>query len=126
MAILTLNNLLEKSKEWDKNLKKDLIVTVERLGGDVKLKKISKFEYFDIIESDFKDKDAELLYNCCIDPKLSSDEVLNSFDCRDNPEEVVNKIFTHAEKTELAELVLKESGILGKDIISKVSSDIKN
>lgn len=126
MAIVTLNNLLEKSKEWEENLKKEITITVERLEGDIKLRKLSTMEYLDIIQSNSKDKDAEALYNCCVEPNLSSDEVLTAFGCKDNPEGVVDKIFTRAEKMELSKIILAESGISGENVITKAKDDIKN
>lgn len=82
-------------------------------------------EYLDILSSDSNDKDAETLYGACIEPKLNSDSIINSLECKDNPELVVNKLFTHAEKTSIVKLLLEESGITGDNLITKVAEDIK-
>lgn len=126
MAVVTVKKLLEKSKEWEENLNKVINITVERLEGDIKVKKLSKVEYLDILQSKSKDKDSETIYNCCVEPNLLSDEILNAFDCKDDPESIVDKIFTHAEKTQLVKIILKESGISGENIVTKIADDIKN
>ena len=125
MAIVSIEDILNKSKELEKNQEKVLEIEIKRLGGSIKLKKISRMEYLDILGSKSDDKDAETLYGACIEPKLSSDEIVNSLDCKANPELVVNKLFTHAEKTSIVKLLLEESGITGDNLITKVAEDIK-
>ena len=125
MAIVSIEDILTKSKELEKNQEKALEIEINRLGGSIKLKKISRMEYLDILSSDSNDKDAETLYGACIEPKLNSDSIINSLECKDNPELVVNKLFTHAEKTSIVKLLLEESGITGDNLITKVAEDIK-
>jgi hypothetical protein len=125
MAIVSIEDILTKSKELEKNQEKALEIEIKRLGGSIKLKKISRMEYLDILSSDSNDKDAETLYGACIEPKLNSDSIINSLECKDNPELVVNKLFTHAEKTSIVKLLLEESGITGDNLITKVAEDIK-
>lgn len=125
MAIITIEEILNKSKELEKNQEKELVVEVKRLGGSIRLKKISRMGYLDTLGSTSEDKDSEILYSACIEPKLSSDGVVNRMDCKENPELVVNKIFTHAEKVAIVQLLLEESGIAGNNLIMKVTDDIK-
>lgn len=125
MVIVSIEDILTKSKELEKNQEKALEIEIKRLGGSIKLKKISRMEYLDILSSDSNDKDAETLYGACIEPKLNSDSIINSLECKDNPELVVNKLFTHAEKTSIVKLLLEESGITGDNLITKVAEDIK-
>lgn len=125
MAIVSIEDILNKSKELEKNQEKALKIEIKRLGGSIKLKKISRMEYLDILSSNSSDKDAETLYGACIEPKLSSDSIINNLECKDNPELVVNKLFTHAEKTLIVKLLLEESGITGDNLITKVAEDIK-
>ncbi|WP_300620293.1 hypothetical protein [uncultured Fusobacterium sp.] len=125
MAIVSIEDILTKSKELEKNQEKALEIEIKRLGGSIKLKKISRVEYLDILSSNSSDKDAETLYGACIEPKLSSDSIINSLECKDNLELVVNKLFTHAEKTSIVKLLLEESGITGDNLITKVAEDIK-
>ena len=125
MPIISIDEILNKSKELEKEQEKELVVEVKRLGGNIRLKKISRMEYLDILGSSSEDKDSELLYGACIEPKLSSDGVINKLECKENPELVVNKIFTHAEKVAIVQLLLEESGITGNNLIAKVTDDIK-
>lgn len=125
MSVISIEKILNRARELEKGKEEVLEINIKSLGGSIKVKKISRMEYFDILNSESEDKDAETIYNACIDPKLSSDEILATLSCTENPESVVNKIFTHAEKTSIVELILEESGILGKNLISKVVEDIK-
>ncbi|MGL5100342.1 MAG: hypothetical protein ACRC6B_10010 [Fusobacteriaceae bacterium] len=119
MAIITIEDILKRKKYMDN--KKDEVIEIEVEDfGIMKFKNCDLSTYFDVLESSNKDKDAEMLYYCSVEPNFRDESIINSLGCKSNPLEVANKFLNRLEVTQIASLIIEKSGLnKGSKIIAK-------
>lgn len=125
MAIISIEDLIQNNKKIDIEKKKILKLYLKQFRKEVIVRKIT-FEEF--MEIDGKNADDEVVYNCLINPELNSDELVNKLMCRENPIEVVKKVFDRSTIKALSSKILEFSNLVSKDkdLVVEVIDDIKN
>lgn len=125
MAIISIEDIIQNNKKIEIEKKKTLKLHLKQFGKEVIVRKIT-FEEF--MEIDGKNADDEVIYNCLIEPKLNSDELVNKLMCRENPIEIVKKVFDRNTIKALSSKILEFSNLVSKDkdLVTEVIDDIKN
>lgn len=106
--MLDIKGLIEKAV---KEKERFITVRIEQMDDEIKLRVPFTSEIEEIREKHqgkFADMMYDLVYNCCEEPKLNSGELLNHFDCKNTPYEVVNKIFGQGISEGIANILLDE------------------
>lgn len=106
--MLDIKGLIEKAV---KEKERFITVRIEQMDDEIKLRVPFTSEIEEIREKHqgkFADMMYDLVYNCCEEPKLNSNELLNHFDCKNTPYEVVNKIFGQGISEGIANILLDE------------------
>ena len=106
--MLSIQDLIEKAyKREDKYI----TVKIERMGGEIKLRVPSSEEIYEAKDKyeNFSDLASELLYISCVEPKLNDERLIQHFKCKNNPVDVVEKVFGFEEKLQIADILLEES-----------------
>lgn len=127
--LITIDDLLgnaEKITKTDKEVGLHKI-KLKKLDKEIEVKKVPYREWMDILGTKDADLDAELIYSAC--DMLHDDTLIEKLGCKDNPINVVRKVFDKQTSHHLADYILEFSGLKignGEDYIEKVVSDIKN
>lgn len=124
MAV-TLKELIARHELLEEKAKEKIKIEVENLGEFV-FRKITQSEFMDMVDSKVEDKDALLIYNACIEPDLKSQEFIDSFCCKLDPELIANKFLSGSEKLAIAEEILKASGLSKESNIKVIIDSQKN
>ena len=125
--LITIDDLLGKAKELKEVEKAKGYVKVKGYGKSIEIGKISVKEWADIMDGSAVDKDAELVYSACL--ALHDSHLIERLGCRNNPVDVVRKVFDNATVFHLANAIFEFSGLktgLAEDHIEKVVEEIKN
>ena len=123
---LTLNDLINKSTNKDKELKnieiyiKSMDKTILAKAPDNKL----LLDALDTAKDNAHDGDLYLIYNSVIEPNLKDNTLHDAYNVG-RPFEIIDKIFTLGEIANIVRLLTKDSGIYDTDGASLVE-DIKN
>lgn len=128
MGIINFEDLKKNSKRIKENERRKIKIHVNELGGDMIFNLVSSKEFVDMLEEDYHNKDALLIYNSCVEPNLKNEKFIKEMGCNADPYDVVEKILTQATILEISEMILKESElkIKEKSLIELVADDIKN
>ena len=105
--MLSIQDLIEKAyKREDKYI----TVKIERMGGEIKLRVPSSEEIYEAKDKyeNFSDLASELLYISCVEPKLNDERLIQHFKCKNNPCDVVDKVFGFDGKLSIADILLDE------------------
>lgn len=94
-----------------KREEKFITVKIERMNGEIKLRIPSSQELYEIQGKykNFYDLASELVYTSCIEPKLNEEKLIQYFKCKNNPIDIVDKIFKFEEKLQIANIILMEN-----------------
>lgn len=123
--LVTVDDLLKKGLEKKKNNK--FKVYIVELDKEIECKTITATEYLDILGSNCTNKAAEIIYNCC--DVFKNDILIDKFNCRFNPVEVVENILSYATVYHLSEYILEKSDIDVQNrekYLKEMEDDIKN
>lgn len=123
--LVTVDDLLKKGLEKKKN--NEFKVYIVELDKEIECTTITATEYLDILGSNFTNKAAEIIYNCC--DVFKNDTLIDKFNCRFNPVEVVENILSYATIYHLANAILEKSNIsleTPEKFIKVMEDDIKN
>lgn len=123
MKLITIDTLLNHAKE---NASEKINIEIKELGGILEFDKVDRALYLDMMAGDEKDRDAELIYNCC--KMFRDNKLIEKLNCTHNPTEVVGKILSGATIYKLSNAILEASGykIDSDDAVKIIKSDIKN
>lgn len=105
--MLKIQDLIEKSyKKEDKYI----TVRIERMNGEIKLKVPSSEELYELKEKhkDYAAMASDLVYSSCVEPRLNDERLIQHFKCKDNPCDVVDKVFGFDGKLGIADILLDE------------------
>lgn len=125
--LITIDDLLGNARELDKPKDDRFKVKLKKLNKEIEMRKLSFSEWTDILETSNEDKDAEVIYTVC--SMLHDDTLITRLKCKNNPIDVVRKVFDRKTVYHLAQYILEISDLaFGKseDYLEKVESDIKN
>ena len=106
--MLSIQDLIEKAyKREDKYI----TVKIERMRGEIKLRVPSSEELYELKEKhkDYAVMASDLVYSSCVEPKLNDERLIQHFKCKNNPVDVVEKVFGFEEKLQIADILLEES-----------------
>ena len=106
--MLNIKELIEKAV---KEKERFVIVRIEQMDGEIKLRIPFSKELEELREKHkgkYDDMMYDLIYNCCEEPRLNSDELLNHFQCKDIPYKVVEKVFGRGISESIANIILDE------------------
>lgn len=106
--MLSVQNLIEKAV-----VEKERFITVkiEQMDGEIKLRIPFAKEIEEIKEKNKGNSKlmvCDLIYNCCEEPRLNDNKLLEHFSCKEVPCEVVAKIFGDIITANIAEIILDE------------------
>lgn len=105
--MLSIQDLIEKAyKREDKYI----TVKIERMGGEIKLRVPSSEELYELKEKhkDYAVMASDLVYSSCVEPKLNDERLIQHFKCKNNPCDVVDKVFGFDGKLSIADILLDE------------------
>lgn len=125
MSLISINDLIMHSKKIENDKKDKIKLKINELDGEMIFRKLT-FEEF--LEIKGPKSDDEIIYNCCLEPNLKSDELINKLGCGDNPIDVVEKIFTRATIYKISLEILNKSGLMldKKGLVEIVADEVKN
>lgn len=109
---VTLLELIKNKDKYraDKEYTED--VFIERLEGDITIKKPSRalcLEGADLADDINGKSDVHMVYNCCVEPNLKDKELQQAYDCKE-PDEIVEKIFTPGEISQISRILFEIAG----------------
>lgn len=120
--MLSIQDLINKAvKEEDRFIN----VSIEKMKGEIKLRIPPTKEIDELKEKHIKDYEElmfDLVYNCCAEPALNDNKLLEHFNCKDTPYMVVEKVFGLGIASNLAEFVLDEKN--AENSIKKVDTKV--
>lgn len=123
--LVTVEELLNKGKSNNKNNKFKVYIT--ELDREIEVKTLCATDYLEIMSSSTVNKPLEIVYNCC--DIFKDERLIQQFNCKFNPAEVVDKILSYATIYHLANVILEKSNILletPEKFIKVMEDDIKN
>lgn len=106
--MLNIKELIEKAV---KEKERFVTVRIEQMDGEIKLRIPFSKELDELREKHkgkYDDMMYDLIYICCEEPRLNSDELLNHFQCKDIPYKVVEKVFGQGISESIANIILDE------------------
>lgn len=121
---ITLKELIEK-KEQRLAAKREKIqdeMYIESLGGTVVIEEPSASLIRDAVKMD-EDGDRYMVYQCCIEPNLKSEELQSAYGVIEPPE-IVDVIFKPGEVSHLAQQCMKMAGFSENSV--QPVKDLKN
>ncbi len=121
--MLSIQDLIEKAYKREE---KYITVKIEKMEGEIKLRVPFSEEIHEIRQKykDYSTMASDLVYSSCVEPKLNDEKLIQHFKCKDNPCDVVDKIFGFDVKLGIADILLEENS---KDISKIEKTDtIKN
>lgn len=124
---ITLVELIKNKDKYRADKEYTENVYVERLGGEITIKKPSRslcLEAIDLAtdESLQGKSDVHVVYNCCVEPNLKDKELQLAYGCKE-PDEIVEKIFTPGEISQLSKVSFEMAGF-GDGV--KRTNELKN
>lgn len=125
--MLNIKELIEKAV---KEKERFVTVRIEQMDGEIKLRIPFSKELNELIEKHkgkYDDMMSDLVYSCCEEPKLNSDDLLNHFQCKDIPYKVVEKVFSQGIVSNIANIILDEKSKENSvKILNNKVAEIKN
>lgn len=125
--MLNIKELIEKAV---KEKERFVTVRIEQMDGEIKLRIPFSKELDELREKHkgkYDDMMYDLIYNCCEEPRLNSDELLNHFQCKDIPYKVVEKVFGQGISESIANIILDEKSKENSvKILQNKADEIKN
>lgn len=90
-----------------KREEKFITVKIERMNGEIKLRIPSSQELYEIKEKykDYSEMASNIVYSSCIEPKLNDERLIQHFECKATPHNVVDKVFGFDTKLAIAEII---------------------
>lgn len=125
--LITIDDLLGNARELDKPKDDRFKVKLKKLNKEIEMRKLSFSEWTDISETSNEDKDAEVIYTVC--SMLHDDTLITRLKCKNNPIDVVRKVFDRKTVYHLTQYIFEISELAfgnSEDYLEKVVSDIKN
>ena len=116
--LITADMLLENSKKINSDKREKIKIHVKELDGDLECELLNKEDYLDLILSEEKDKDLEVIYNSS--SIFRDDRLIEKLGCKSNPVSVVSKVLKDPTIYRLADIILVASGYGEKDLVSIV------
>jgi hypothetical protein len=128
MSIVTVQDLLANRKKLKEQANKKIRLFSKELGGELVFKAVTAKSWLEILNMDYADKDAVILYEHCLEPNLKDDLLLESSKSKFEPYSMVDKFFSFETKYQIVAELLKESGLNQKSekVIDLIIDDIKN
>ncbi|MGL4247367.1 MAG: phage tail assembly chaperone [Lactococcus garvieae] len=121
--MLTIQDLINKGH---KEVEKTITIEIAEMKGDIKIRIPNLKELEEMREKhgeDYNNMASDIIYNCCIEPKLTNDEILSHYNCMATPYQVVDKIFGETTKAGIATIVMEEIDVKSK--VKKKAERIK-
>lgn len=138
--MLSIQDLIQKAY---KPQERNIIVKIERMGGEIELRVPFLNEWSELREkhqkalnlkpgdnipdSIYNDVMLELVYVNSINPKLNGDKLLEHFNCKEKPYLVVKEIFGEVTAYSLANLLLENREADNNiSLVNKMADEVKN
>lgn len=123
--LVTVDELLGHAKKKEQGRK--IKILVAELDREIEAETLSRTEYRELLLSDSKDSDCEVIYNAC--KIFRDDKLIESLRCKTAPYEVVGKILSANTIYALAKTILEKSDLEfgnSSKYIEVIEDDIKN
>lgn len=129
---LTIENLLESKGiiEGETGVKTTNL-DIKRLGGEITIQSLDPKKLEQILKEANSGKSTlelnkKIIYMSVIDPNLKDNELLKGYGCKNNPYEIVEKIFTITEIGIIADKIAKLNGLDDVKNLEDFVVEIKN
>lgn len=123
--LITIDDLLGNARKREKGKKFKVFIT--EIDREIECTTISRTDYMEILVSNTKDMDSEIIYLSC--PIFKEEKLVAGLKCSMNPVEVVEKTLSHQSIYALAKTILEKSelevGAISK-YVKVMEDDIKN
>ena len=120
--MLSIQDLINKAvREEDRFIN----VSIEKMEGEIKLRIPPTKEIDELKEKhqgNYEGLMFDLVYNCCAEPALNDNRLLEIFNCKDIPYMVVEKVFGLGIASNIAELILDEKN--AENSIKKIDKKV--
>ncbi|MGL5745807.1 MAG: hypothetical protein ACRCXX_11785 [Cetobacterium sp.] len=125
--MLSIQKLLEIKKS-ERGAKEDVVETLllKEFGDNVKVRIPSPTEIQDYIKGNADDDMENIIYNCMIEPKLSSNELITAYACENTPFKVVSHVFARETILHLGNYIIEGSNAMLESFTVQKVVDIKN
>ncbi|MGL5124953.1 MAG: hypothetical protein ACRC6U_03095, partial [Fusobacteriaceae bacterium] len=103
-----------------------LVLNIEKLGGDIKLRIPLADELNEIntkFKGDLSSMANSIIYENCVEPKLNDEVLLQTLKCKEDPKKVVEEVFGNIIKYQIIEKMTDE---IEQDIFVKKIEIVKN
>lgn len=123
--LVTVEDLLGHAKKREETKKIRILVT--ELDKEIEVETLSRTEFRELLLSNSKDNDCEVIYNAC--KIFRDDKLIESLGCKTAPYEVVGKILSANTIYALAKTILEKSDLEfgnSSKYIEVIEDDIKN
>ncbi len=125
--MLSVQDLIKKQCRRED---KEIEIRIEQLDGSIKCRVPFMEEFKDLVEKhkeDTKGAMLEYVYLNVVEPRLNDNALIEHFNCKEKPYEIVEKIFTSDVASNIADILIdireKESSV---SVVNKQIEKIKN
>ncbi|ENZ33289.1 hypothetical protein HMPREF1084_01757 [Clostridium butyricum 60E.3] len=129
---LTIDNLLENKGLIEKQTGvKTTNLMIKRLGGEITIQSLEPKKLEQVIKEASAGKSTlelnkKIVYMSVIDPNLKDNELLKGYGCKNNPYDIVEKIFTITEIGIIADKIAELNGLDEVKNLDDFVVEIKN